>query len=574
MAVEINTASPLSRLIASLGQQHWLSLMLLALHGAILLELSDPLSQALLVAHFGLFLLWQPLMRGEQRLIMGQVVLILVGGAILVAARSWWLIALWITVLFSLIGGNVPGIKNYRQRFTSVLAAIYLLSVLLMWVVPHLFREQTFPPLVNNVVGFGLMLPIVAILFIRAERPQSQSHYTLDVFYSLLIFLMTVALVLGAFAIKQLSHGNYVMALAQALIIFAVFLVVLSWLWDPRAGFSGIGQLVSRYFLSVGVPFERWMHSVGALADREREPNSFVILAAHELAELPWLSGVRWKAPGTSGQVGEQTSHSTEFAFGGLTLTAFTRWSPGPALVLHLRLLSRLLGDYYEAKVREQEQRRTAYMQAIYETGSRLTHDVKNLLQTLKSLCDAAESSAEGDAEAVRLLMQRQLPQITQRLQITLDKLNSKAAPPVQNANALAWWTGLRQRYAHERIRFEDRGMSAGDTLPADLFESVAENLLQNAIEKRKLSPSLEVSVELLREKDGFLLEVCDDGKAVPESVAQSLFAAPVRSESGLGVGLYQVARFAREQGWNLRLDSNQSGKVCFRLVPGAGPTS
>jgi signal transduction histidine kinase len=416
-------------------------------------------------------------------------------------------------------------------------------------------------------VRFGLTLPIVAIFFIRAERPQAQSPYSVDIFYSLLIFLMTVALVLGAFAIKQVSHGNYVLALAQALFVLAVFLVVLSWLWDPRAGFSGIGQLVSRYFLSVGVPFERWMHSMAGLADREREADKFVILAAHELAELPWMTGVRWRTAGTSGQVGEHTPHSTEFSFGGLTLTAFTRWSPGPALVLHVRLLARLLGDYYDAKVREQEQRRTAYLQAIYETGSRLTHDVKNLLQTLKSLCDAAESSAEVDAEAVRLLMQRQLPQITKRLQITLDKLGAKPLSSSQPADALSWWSGLKQRFMHERVEFEETALPSVGALPAELFESVAENLLQNALEKRKLEPQLRISVGL-RWEGGFALTVRDDGQPVPAAIAQQLFESPVTSRSGLGVGLYQVARFARQNGYQLRLASNERGKVSFELSP------
>ncbi|MGH7462758.1 MAG: sensor histidine kinase, partial [Longimicrobiales bacterium] len=315
----------------------------------------------------------------------------------------------------------------------------------------------------------------------------------------------------------------------------------------------------------VGVPFESWMHSLAGLADREAEPDKFVILAAHELAELPWLSGVHWRAAGTSGKVGEQTTHATEFTFGGLTLTVYTRWSPGPALVLHARLLARLLGDYYDAKVREQEQRRMAYMQAIYETGSRLTHDVKNLLQTLKSLCDAAESSNEGDAEAVRLLMQRQLPQITQRLQITLDKLSNKPVPPVQTVNAAEWWSGIKQRFAHERIRFEDPGVSADDTVPADLFESVAENLLQNALVKRKLAPELGIWVGLSRQT-GLVLSVCDDGEPVPAAVARALFEGPVDSRAGLGVGLYQAARFAREQGYELRLASNERGKVCFEL--------
>ncbi|MEO8156973.1 MAG: ATP-binding protein [Betaproteobacteria bacterium] len=566
MNAESTASTPTQRAIAAIRQQHWLSLALLALHGALMLELSDPLARALLLSHFGFFLLWQPLWRGGQKLIPGQVVLIVTAAVLLIAAASYWVMALWISVLFSLIGGNVPGIKNVRQRAVSLLAAVYLLSVLLTWVVPHLFADETFSEPFQMLVRYGLVLPAIAIFFVRTEQSQKASAYSVDLFYSLLLFLMVVVLVLGAFTIKQVSHGNYVISLAQALIVAAALLVALSLLWDPRAGFAGIGQLVTRYFLSIGVPFERWMHSLAALADRERDPDKFVIVAAHEMAGLPWLSGVGWRSTSSTGSAGEVTKFSTEFTFGGLTLNLYTRWSPSPALVLHIRLLARLLGDYYDAKMREQEQRRNAYVQAIYETGSRLTHDVKNLLQTLRSLCAAAEASDESDADALRLLMQRQLPQISQRLQITLDKLNTKPPIGLDKASGKDWWQDLQQRFAHERIEFEGGLLPDGRILPADLFASVTENFLQNALEKRKLENNLRILVRL-QWSDGFVLSVCDDGQPVPESLAGQLFNSPVHSNSGLGVGMYQVGRFAREQGYEVALSENQPGRVCFTLT-------
>ena len=41
------------------------------------------------------------------------------------------------------------------------------------------------------------------------------------------------------------------------------------------------------------------------------------------------------------------------------------------------------MGEFYEAKRREETMRQNAYMQAFYETGSRLTHDIKNILQSV-----------------------------------------------------------------------------------------------------------------------------------------------------------------------------------------------
>ncbi|MGD2138790.1 MAG: hypothetical protein PVH25_00215 [Burkholderiales bacterium] len=577
MSVEINPVTEqvpkgrIARLIGSMRQEHWLSLMLLALHGGLVLELTDPLARALLTTHFGLFLLWQPLWRGEQRLVVRQVVLILIAGAFLVVAGSWWLMALWISILFSLIGGNMPGIRNVRQRAGSFLAALYLLSILLMWVVPHLFKEQAFPGFVQLIVAYGLVIPAALIFFIRTEKTERQTVYALDLFYSVLLFLLVVVLVLGSFVIKQLSHGNYVVALTQTLFGIALFLIVLSLLWDPRAGFVGIGQLVTRYFLSVGIPFERWMHSLAGMAERVDDADKFAVLAAHELAVLPWVAGVRWRAVGGSGEVGEQTRHATEFSFGGLGLIVYTRFAPSPALVLHIRLLARLLGDYYESKVRAAQQRRNAYMQAIYETGSRLTHDVKNLLQSLRSLCNAAETSGEADAEAVRWLMRRQLPQIAQRLQITLDKLASEVSSAGEQSKVFDWWESLKQRYAYEPVTFLETGLTpeSEGMLHAELFDSVSDNLLQNALHKRRLVPGLSITITLQSDDNGSIVTVCDDGEPVDEEVAARLFDSPVStSKTGLGVGLYQASRFARERDYVLRLAQNAPGRVCFELSP------
>src|SRR4026208_528371 len=89
MAMEINSGSMVARTITALRQQHWLSLALLALHGALILDLAAPWPQALILSHFGFFLLWQPLWRGEQKLIPGQVLLIIGAAVLLIVASSW-----------------------------------------------------------------------------------------------------------------------------------------------------------------------------------------------------------------------------------------------------------------------------------------------------------------------------------------------------------------------------------------------------------------------------------------------------------------------------------------------------
>jgi signal transduction histidine kinase len=553
------------RVLQPLRQQDWLALMLLSLHAALVFGIDSALSKALLLSHFGCFLLWQPVWRGEQTLYIGQALVIVGVAALLVVLESWWFIALWICLLFAFIGGEVPGIKNVGTRVVSLVAATYLLSILLIWVVPNLFEGSQFSALVTATVRYGPLPLLGLILLVKMERTPRSTAYSVDLVYSLLLFLMVVVLVLGAFVIRQLSHGNYVLALAQALLVTAGILVAVSWLWDPRGGFAGIGALMNRYFMSVGMPFERWMHSLANLAEEERDPDKFVHVATQDIAGLPWVSGVDWESASQRGMAGHITRHATEARLGTLRLTLYTRFSPSPTLVLHIRLLARLLADYYEAKQREQEQRRNAYMHAIYETGSRLTHDVKNLLQSLGSLCAAVEASSEADAAALRRLLQRQLPQVTQRLQGTLEKLSRRPDAAPESGSARAWWRVLQQRYAHEAILFDSSGVPQDAQLPVDMFDSVADNLLQNALAKRRATPGLSIAATLGWDRAP-VLTVCDSGAPVAEPVARALFAAPVASVQGLGVGLYQAARLATAGGYRLAQTSNVAGKVCFVL--------
>lgn len=545
-----------------------LGLMLLALHAALVPGPGTGASRALLLAHFGLFLLWQPVWQGTRRLVPSRVLMVVAGGAALAWWGTWTLLGLWLALLFALIGGNVPGMRALRPRIGPLLAALYLLAVLLTWVVPNIFGGVDPDSLLAYVVRFGLPVPLLVILALP-EHARDKSVRGMDLVSTMLLFLMVVVLTLGALFVQQFTRTAYPSALAQTVVGIGAVLFLISWLWDPRGGFAGIGQMITRYFLSMGLPFESWMHSLADLAAREQDPERFLVLAVERMRELPWLSAVAWEdAAGHTGRLGDATVHATDFDFAGLRLRLYTQWRPGPALLLHMHLLARLLGDYHDMKVQAQAQRHLAYLQAIYETGSRVTHDVKNLLQSLRSLCAAAETGADDDADALRRLIRRQLPQITQRLQNTLEKLDVRESAAVAETSAADWWRGLTQRFAHESVAFTVEGLGADVRLPADLFDSVAENLLQNALEKRRHGAAHAVTLHLACGAGRCCMTVRDDGAAIPEAVSRQLFSAPVASESGLGVGLYQAARQAAAAGYALTLANNVAGDVRFELSP------
>ena len=52
----------------------------------------------------------------------------------------------------------------------------------------------------------------------------------------------------------------------------------------------------------------------------------------------------------------------------------------------------------------------------------------------------------------------------------------------------------------------------------------------------------------------------------ISAEVLQGLLRAPVSSQSGFGIGLYQTSKLAEISGFALTLTRNEAGNVCFTL--------
>lgn len=550
--------------LARVAPGRWLGLMLLALHVAVLLDTEPALARAFLLAHYGLFLLWQPLVRSETRIEPRLALPVFAMAALLVLVDSPWVMALWLAILAGLVGAAAAGQTERGPRLAYLFALTYLLALLLAWVLPQSLGDMALPGALHTAVRYGLPLLPLAAAFLPAPRLRGGAS-TLDFVYGLMLSLLVIVMALGVFAVVAIARASYAWALMQTLLGMAALLLALSLLWNPRAGFAGLGQVTSRYLLSVGLPFEEWARRLATLAERERDPESFVRDALADLRELPWIRGGRWQAARGEGRFGQPAAHETKHSFHGLTLSWASARPLAPALALHVRLLSQLLGYFYAAKVREQTLREQAYSQAIHDTGARLTHDVKNILQSMKTLLAAVDVSTPEDSERLLALMKRQLPQLASRLSQTVDKLKQPAETDGSKIAARDWWAALAARYERDDVRFVAPDTPDETPLPQDLFDSVADNLLVNALRKRQGGRNVAVEVRLgLHPLPA--LTVTDSGEPAPEHVAHNLFQSPVASDSGLGVGLYQAARQAARAGYRLELPDNQAGRVTFRL--------
>ncbi len=543
-----------------------MALMLLTLHTLLVWGESNHLYSALFLCHYGFFLLWQPVLHQGKKLSWPTIVTVIAGAAFAFLYINWWATAFWIAGLFALIGGRVFANDSAHSRVPNFLAAIYLIAVLLLWVVPKLLHTKEDLEAATFLLKYLLPLLPLAILFIPAKHIADAPSQNIDFFYTLLIFLLTIIVILGSFAIGVTWQVHYVKLLIYVVLGLAVTLVALSWLWNPSETFSGLELLMSRYLLSVGMPFETWLRKIAAHADYEPKSGDFLHESMREFAALKWVSGLVWEVENAKHQVGEISPFISTFSFERLHLTLYSRWQLSPAMYLHVQLLTQILSEFYEAKRREETISQNTYMQTFYETGSRLTHDIKNILQSLGTLTAAAEQTkdAEDDARLVELI-KRQLPRLNQRLAATLSKLEKPSIEKKSQAKVATWWKVFRQINAHNQVQFESPAELPKDDIDPEVLDSVVDNLVQNALEKAKLEANMQIKVTLLPTPH-FCVDVTDTGSAVPAQIAESLFKSHVSSKNGLGVGLYHAAQQASQAGYALSLVDNRDGEVRFRL--------
>ncbi len=534
---------------------------LLMLHALAFGGWQIPAVKLLWLVALGLFLIWQPFVAGERRISLRQSAVLL--GAVLVSTLLLgpWLLLIWCGALSASIGGRGLWAENQRERFGYLLAFGYLIGLTVLGVVPELSPAVLIDPDLRGWVAHLMPVLLPILLLFPAHAPQRRSGEAFDLFYGMLVFLVLAVFVLGALAYMLVAGGGYIESLFKTSMAVAGALLLVAWAWNPRAGFSGVGSAISRYLLSLGMPLEQWLVQLSEESERHTDPTRFLGAVMSRLGAMPWVLGASWAAGEVEGQMGEQATHRHTCQVNDVALSLHFRHAPSPAMRWHVEWLLRLVIEFYLVKRQSEQLQRLGYVQAIHETGARVTHDVKNLLQSLQALCYAA--TQPGDPAEVAGLLGRQLPQIVDRLKATLDKLQSPRMETLASVAGDIWWARLKDRYAHAPVDWRETD-GAGCMVPLGLFDSVAENLLQNAMAKRQREPGLKIDVAFVEGS----LSVSDDGSAIEPARARALLNEPVSSEDGLGIGLYHAARQAEGMSYRLSLAENRPGRVAFTLSP------
>lgn len=549
------------------NEHRLLGLMLFSLLAASQLGDGGVITQSFLVAHFGFFLLWQPVIKQQSTFSNRQLFFLLL---LIFAFIYWfnpWLSAFWTLILLTLLTGHIFARGFARAAYGIAVFVLFMELVLIT--TPVLFGLVAISSTLQSAFDTTLLvLPLILLFIPTTGESAKQVDFIRGFFIVLLVIFMCISSVL----ISTTTQQPYLQSLAISVIILSLFLLLTAFLWTPRAGFKGLSQLLENYLLNIGGPFEQWFTHISALeSNTGLRPASFLSAALHYLMQQHWVCGVSWSTDTDSGSEGKVSSHEVKINDDKLKLTIYTYTPVGPSLAFHSKLLLSVLTFYYRAKLQEQQIIKQAHMQAIYETGSKLTHDVKNILQSTKTMSQIINDDDAEMQEIVDVLKQ-QMPILNQRLNTTLEKLrqpvNKDQGEQPETGSLIQWWNRLQLRYTGRHIDFISSVTQDVD-IPLDIFTTVVENLLDNARSKRIREPDLEISVSL-SDDEALRLTVTDTGSAIEHVVKQALFNEVVSSQDGFGIGLYQSFELAKNHGYSLNVSDNQEGKVSFSLARSA----
>ena len=543
------------------GQQILASILLL--YHALIWAVDDPLLKfALTFVLYGLFLLWQPLWSKEARFSKTPVVLITIAFILLAYEFPNESLVFFGLILAGLIGSRLLNQTSFRSF--DLLALLILTLEMAVGLIPDSFAQIELPTLFAEYMQILILVPV--LLFYLAPNPdqQKQGRSQVDLMHGLLTATLLGIVLLGGIVINLLYGVDYIDGLLLTVFIVATLTIGISWFWNPGVGHSGIGVLWNRYAMTIGGPFETWINTLTTLIEeRYLTPTEFLESACQHLVENDWLNAIQWKLKNFNIKAGDEKGPRLEHRLDEkTTVVLYFKSDPGRALELHTILLIRMAYQFYLAKLNQETIRAQEHFATIHHTGARLTHDIKNILQSIKTSINILDTDTETPQS--RQLLQTNLNQISMRLESTLDKLRApKLNTRVSLVDCRKWINRIdKQHNANQRLNFHS-DIENNITLPVDLFDSVADNLINNALKK---PGATQIDVRLLSNKDIVVLSVCDNGTKIEADIESSLFAQPVSSGSGMGIGLYQSAIMAQAFGYELELSQNEPGRVCFNL--------
>jgi len=554
-----------------------LGLLLISLHFILWWDFypfpwSEGLLRVMLLIHCVLFALWQPLWGEEfEPPTWGQKIFLTLFVLLIIIWPVVSVITIWQLFLLALLAGR--DLAKPLDRIINSAAILFLTLQGLWSTLPQLFQlteilllYQWVPFTQFIIQAILLLIPLIFLLF--ATESSREFRYYINFFHGLTFVMLMLIIGLGSLA--MISHLHFILPLAIAAMtgMMILFILIFSGLWMIFANEANMDQMWTRPLLSIGNTLEQWLELI-AQPDNYKNltPQEFLQAGFEQLVTLPWISGIAWHSLYGEETVGYQDKKQVILTIHSLEVSIYASHRISSSQYFQIRILVQLLEYFHQAKRREAAFAQQAQMQAIHEAGAKLTHDIKNLLQSLHAITSVIETYPPNQFGDTQRLLQGQMPHLTQRLKRTLDKLQKPAEFSYSHVPISLWWDNLKARYRKSKIKFVCHHEKEAVLIPEDLFDNVAENLLQNALHKRQREPLLQIKMKLYIHKQKINFTVCDDGSAIAPEIYPHLLTQPVTSQEGFGIGLYQAVKQLAHTGYELKIIDNTSGHVCFELA-------
>lgn len=545
-------------------EQPIFGLILLAFHSLIWLIEPSVIHFSTSVILLGLFLLWQPIWNKEQTPPLLKILLPSVLFLILSYFLPYEALILFGLLTLGIFGSRILD-KNSSRGFD--LLAISILTIeISIGIVPHAFAHIVIPPLFSSLIESLLLAPILLFFFSGKIAKFNVERQNIDALHGLLTSSLIALVLLGGIVINVIYGVDYIEGLLLTLFFVVVFILGVSWFWNPSIGFSGLGVIWNRYSMSIGGPFETWINSLTTLIEETYlTPDEYLQSACDNLTENDWLMGLEWITHNTKISSGQHSDFKITHQIDEIShVDLYFKTDPGTALKHHTQLLVRMAHQFYFAKKNQDKIRQQEHLETIHHTGARLTHDIKNILQSIKTSLSIIHLEPDLESNKAFKLLDANLTQISSRLESTLNQLKTPQLNIQFHTMSLnKWLYKFTKELSDTKVEINSR-LKFNPSVPVELLDSVLNNLLSNALRKPEVSS---VVIQVKADQDLLFISVCDNGDRVSEASADDLFKKPVSSGQGMGIGLYQSALMAHSFNFELDLINNEDGEVCFSLI-------
>ena len=544
-------------------EQQILASMLFLLHSLIWIIENPGLHSAFTIVLYGLFLLWQPLWNKEKNLHINNSLLPLLLLFILSYFYPNESLIIFCLLIAGLIGSRLFSFSTTRSF--DLLALSILIILMSIGIIPLTFAQINLPAQFDAYIQAIVLIPILLFFFAPVPDRSQLTRSQIDLMHGVLTTTLVFLVLLGGIVINILYGVDYIEGLLLTVFIVATLTLGISWFWNPGIGHSGIGVLWNRYAMTIGGPFETWINTLTTLIE---EPyitaSAFLQAACDHLIENDWLNAIQWHFGTFSISAGNKKGVLFTYKLSdNLSVFIYFKSNPGQALRQHTILLIRMAYQFYLSKVNQEKMRADEHFETIHHTGARLTHDIKNILQSIRTSINIVQFNQHEKQSVAFSLLKQNLDQISTRLESTLAKLK---APELTNSyqpdTIESWLENFKTMNQQDSVSYQ-ADIQENHEIPSDLFDSVINNLLLNALNKEDCE---HIIVDLTSNSEMIVVTVCDDGNPIEAELEIQLFNKPVSSGNGMGIGLYQSAFMARTFNYELELASNQEGKVCFSL--------